>query len=49
MAAADEMSRIPKAEDVKIEYLSDETEDQDRYTKKEQRSINRRIDWRLSE
>lgn len=47
MADADEMSRIPKAEDVKIEDVSSDAESQEQFTRKEQRRINRVIDWRL--
>lgn len=46
MAAADEMSHVPKAEDVKIEDVSD-TESQELFTPKQRRDINRVIDWRL--
>ena len=48
MAEADEMSRVPKAEDVKISSAgSDSGESQSAFTPKQARAINRRIDWRL--
>lgn len=49
MAATDEMSRVPKAEDVKIEDAanSSDAESQEVFTRKQQRKINSIIDWRL--
>jgi len=47
MSVTDEMSRLPKAEDVKIEDVSEDNESQDAMSAKEQRKIIRLIDWRL--
>ena len=47
MSVTDEMSRLPKAEDVKIEDVSEDNESQDALSAKEQRKIIRLIDWRL--
>lgn len=47
MAATDEMSRVSKAEDGKIEDVNSDSESQELFTPKQQRSINRLIDWRL--